>query len=175
MNSESTLINRVAGSGLVTLKLEEYFPKQEIVNFDLKPFLFRELILRELDFRQAMKDLDWMAHQHKILAVHCSNDAIIPTWAFMLVAQHASAHGIPAVYGNADEVLRILYHQTLKSMDWTRFEGAKVVIKDCSDLPVPQSAYLLATELLLPHAVSIMYGEPCSTVPVYKKPKKSIE
>lgn len=175
MNSDNVLVNRVAGSGLITFKLEEYFPKQEIVSFDLKPFLFRELILRELDFRQALKDYNWPEHQHKILAVHCSNDAIIPTWAFMLVAQHASALGIQAIYGNTDEVLRMIYHETLKSMDWSRFEGARVVIKGCSDLPVPQSAYLLATELLLPFAASIMYGEPCSTVPVYKKSKKTTE
>jgi len=171
MNNETTLVNRVASSQLITLKLENYLPKQEIVPFDIKQFLFRELILKEMDFRQALKDLDWSFYQGKILAVWCSNDAIVPTWAYMLIAKHAAEKGIELYFGNIEEVIRHIVHNNLNEVDWSQYESSKVVIKGCSDLPVPASAYLLATSKLIPYATSIMYGEPCSTVPIFKKSK----
>lgn len=169
MNHDSILVNRVAASGIITLNLEQYYPKTTIVGMDLKSYLFRELILKELEFRQTLKDLDWSVFQSKVIAVYCSNDAIIPTWAYMLVAKYGAECGARVVFGTPEEVLRILFHESLLNQDWSTYQDKKIVVKGCSDKEVPASAYLLVTEYLLPYAASIMYGEPCSTVPVYKK------
>ncbi len=171
MNSDTILTNRVASSGLITIKLEEFFPKEEICVFDLKNYLFRELILKELDFRQSLKEHDWSQYQNKILSVWCSNDAIIPTWAYMLIASYAAPYVHSIFFGNSDEALRSYFSKKIDAFDWTLYKDAKVVIKGCSDLPVPASAYLEVTNKLVPIASSIMYGEPCSTVPVFKKKK----
>ncbi|MBK9271075.1 MAG: DUF2480 family protein [Saprospiraceae bacterium] len=169
MSNETTLVNRVSNSKLVTIKLEPYLPQKPIVSFDLKPFLFKEWILKEADFRQALKELDWNQYENKMLAVWCSNDAIVPTWAYMLIAKHAAEKEIALRFGNPAEVTRQVIGENINQEDWSQYESAKVVIKGCSDLEVPASAYLLVTSKLIPFANSIMYGEPCSTVPVYKK------
>lgn len=113
MNSDTILTNRVASSGLITIKLEEFFPKEEICVFDLKNYLFRELILKELDFRQSLKEHDWSQYQNKILSVWCSNDAIIPTWAYMLIASYAAPYVHSIFFGNSDEALRSYFSKKL--------------------------------------------------------------
>ncbi|HRG31927.1 MAG: DUF2480 family protein [Saprospiraceae bacterium] len=173
MNNAGELVNRVASSGLVTIKLEDFYPVEEIVEFDIKPFLYKELILKELDFREAMQNHNWSSYAGKILAVFCSNDAIIPTWAYMLISTHASRQTADLFFGSSEQVLIQYFNRILDKFDWKQFQGSKLVIKGCSDKPVPPSAYLRVTHHLLPYASSIMYGEPCSTVPVYKRAKIS--
>lgn len=169
---DKPLVNRVANSGLITLKLEEFFPKQELAHFDLKDFLFMELILKEKDFRAALKEHDWAQYEGKILLVYCSADAIIPVWAYMLVATYAESVAADVFQGNADSFYTTYFMQALDQLDYSQYEGQRMVIKGCSDHPVPPAAYLEVTKRLRPLAKSIMYGEPCSTVPIYKQPKR---
>ena len=167
------LVNKVAQSGLITLDLEQYFPEAALIGFDLKQFLFREMILREKDFRQALKEHDWEQYTGKILAVYCSTDAIIPMWAYMLVTTYAAPFAANILQSDPEKALEILYLQKISELDLSPYEGQRMVIKGCSDKPVPAAAYLEITRRLQPLAQSIMFGEPCSTVPVYKKPKKA--
>lgn len=172
MNTEKPLVNRVANSGLLTINLEEYYPKGEVVEFDMKDYLFMELILKEKDFRAALKAHDWTAYEGKNLLVYCSVDAIIPIWAYMLVAAHAEPHALSVMEGRPQDFVRLAYQMALDGIDYGQYEGRRVVIKGCSDKPVPAFAYTLLTRCLQPFAQSIMYGEPCSTVPVFKRPRK---
>ena len=165
------LVNRVANSSLITIDLEEMYPAGEIVPFDLKGFLFMELILKEKDFREALNALDWEQYRDKNLAVFCSTDAIIPLWAYMLVATHAAPFvkeiGLCAPADFAEKS----FLKKIAALDLQAYEGKRLVIKGCSDKPVPAAAYLEITHRLQPVALSIMFGEPCSTVPVYKRAK----
>ena len=171
---EAPLVNRVAESGIITFNLEEYFPKQEIFEVDLKNYLFQGLILREKDFRAEMKQHDWSQYKDSIVCVFCSTDAIIPVWAYMLFTSLASAHANEVYVGTKEEYLKHHYYHVFSDLDIDSFESARVVIKGCSDRPVPPSAYAQITKLLRPVVKSIMYGEPCSTVPIYKRPLKRI-
>lgn len=169
---EKPLVNRVAQSGLITIKLEEFLPVGPIAELDLKPFLFRELLLREKDFREAMRDHDWHQYEGKNLLVFCSSDAIIPIWAYMLVASYATPHAKEVFHGQADAFYNAAINRYLAQLDAEQYRDQRIVIKGCSDKPVPPSAYVELTKLLRPLARSIMFGEPCSTVPIYKRPKK---
>jgi len=166
---ENKLINRVAKSGLLTINLEEFYPKSELCSFDLKDYLFHGLILKEKEFRQALKDHDWSIYTDKHVFIHCSSDAIIPTWAYMLVASGLYQIANSIYQGTEKEFLNHYYCQVLKNIDYSQYEGKKIVIKGCSNKPVPIGAYVALTNHLKLHALSIMYGEPCSTVPIYKK------
>lgn len=169
---EGNLINRVANSGLITINLEDYFPANEIMVFDIKDYLFQELILKEKDFRKSLKAHDWSQYQDKILTVTCSTDAIIPVWAFMLVAAYAEPFASEVYNGTKDEFLKVHYENVLPVLDYAQYKGQRIVIKGCSNQPVPASAYMRLTALLQPFAQSIMYGEPCSTVPIFKRPRE---
>ncbi len=166
------LINRVASSGLITLKPEEWAPAEQPDSFDLKPFLFMNLILKEQDFREAMKTYDWSRHQGKVLCVYCSTDAIIPSWAYMLVGSLAASVASELYFGTPEKWIshRLLHH--VDTMDMTPFTGQRVILKGCSDkLNIGPEVYLALTARLVPIVKSLMFGEPCSTVPVYKQPK----
>ena len=165
------LVNRVANSSLVTIDLETMYPLGEIVPFDLKGYLFMELILKEKDFREALQALDWEQYRDKNLAVFCSTDAIIPLWAYMLVATHAAPFVQDIALCEPAEFVEKTFLKKLAALDIQPYEGKRLVIKGCSDKPVPAAAYLEITRRLQPVALSIMFGEPCSTVPVYKKAK----
>lgn len=161
--------NKVAQSGILTFNLEELFPAAEIVSFDLKPYLFRELILREKDFRTALTSVDWKQYTGKILAVHCTNDAIIPQWAFMLVGVYAQPHAAHIYFGTEEDAIRQYYIKAVDQVDLEPYRNQRVVIKGCSHKPVPVDAYVAITHKLRPVVKSIMYGEPCSTVPLFKR------
>ncbi len=165
------LVNRVASSGLTTINLEDFFPKDEVVAFDLKPYLFMELILKEKDFREAMKAHEWTQYEGKNVLVFCSADAIIPVWAYMLVAMYAEPFAKEIFQGDEENFYKAHYEKIIANLDTSHYEAQRLVIKGCSDKPVPPSAYLALTKKLRPIAQSIMYGEPCSTVPIYKKAK----
>ena len=166
------LVNKVAQSGLKTINLENFYPNADIISFDLKDYLFQGLILKEKGFRAALKELDWEQYQNKILCIHCSSDAIIPVWAYMLVSSYATDIAEEIFVGSDMEYLTNYYDQKLKQLDFTNYQDGRVIIKGCSNRPVPPSAYAKLTQLLKPYAQSIMYGEPCSTVPIFKRPRK---
>lgn len=167
--TDKPLVNRVAQSGIITLNLEDYYPQGECIDFDLKPFLFHGLILKEKDFRQALDELDWEAFAGKNLLVFCSTDAIIPMWAYQLVAIHAQPYAAQIVFGTFEQFLAIHYYKALAQIDLEPYHGQRIVIKGCGDKPVPAAAYMELARLLRPVAKSIMYGEPCSTVPLFKQ------
>lgn len=163
------LVNKVAQSGLITLDLEDFFPKEAISAFDIKEFLFRGLILKELDFRAALKAHDWSAYKDKTVAVFCSTDAIIPQWAFMLVGTYLSAQTTEIYFGTTEDVEQKLFLLNLKNIDATKYIDEKIIIKGCGTKTVTGEAYLEITKKLQPVVKSLMFGEACSTVPIYKR------
>jgi hypothetical protein len=163
------IVNKVAASALVQLDLEEYYPKEEIAVFDLKPLLFMELILKEKDFRESLQNYDWSPFQDKIVAVTCTTDAIIPLWAYMLVVSYLQPIARDIIYGDEKEAVKQVFVKNIQSIDTSQFEDKRIVVKGCGDLPVGEFAYMEITKRLRPVAKSVMYGEPCSTVPVFKK------
>jgi len=162
-------INKVAESGIITLNLEEYFPKEQVVIFDIKDYLFMGLILKEKDFRQALKDLNLEEYKNKIVAVVCSAEAIIPMWAYMLISSVLLQTAHAVMMGDENEVIKKTLIKNIQQIEIKEFTDKRIVIKGCGETPIPEEAYLEITNLLRPVAKSIMYGEPCSTVPVYKK------
>lgn len=166
---DATLVNRVAASNLTTIDMEAWYPQGEIVPFDLKDYLFMGLILKEKDFREALKALDWSQYQHKNMAVFCSADAIIPMWAYMLVAAQATPFVADLALCTPDQFAETAFLKKIAALNPEDYAGKRLVIKGCSDKPVPAAAYLEITRKLQPVALSIMFGEPCSTVPVYKQ------
>jgi hypothetical protein len=163
------IVNKVAESGLITLDLEAYYPKGEIVVFDLKEYLFMGLILKEKDFRAALQQLDWSVYQEKNVAVTCTADAVIPMWAYMLISSYLQPVANEVVFGNTDDLRRQVLLRNIQQIDMTEFADKRIVVKGCGDAPVGEFAYMEITNKLRPVAKSIMYGEPCSTVPIYKK------
>lgn len=164
------IVNKVAESGLVTIDLEKYIPaKEKITVFDLKDFLFMGMILKEKDFREALKQHDWEKYSDKYVAITCSADAIIPVWAYMLVTTYLQPVARETMVGNEKEIHKAVFLKNLTGMNTSEFAGSRIVLKGCGETPIDDFAYAEATRILLPVAKSIMYGEPCSTVPVYKK------
>jgi hypothetical protein len=171
MKEEKALVNRVDESGIITLDLADFFPTEEIEEIDLKKFLVKELVLMEKHFREELKKIDWNTYRSKTVAVHCSNDAIIPMWAYMLVASYLEPFAKKIFYGNKNQAEAKLLADNIDTLDASEYAGARIVIKGCGDKPLPPHAYMLITKKLQPVVQSLMYGEPCSTVPVYKRPK----
>ncbi len=164
-------INKVSESGIVTIDLETYFPKEQIMVFDIRQYLFMELILKEKDFRQALKELDTEPYKNKITAITCSADAIIPMWAYMLIASELQPVAKIVILGNEEEARKKILIKNIQQINTEEFIDKRIVIKGCGETAIPEEAYLEITNLLRPVAKSIMFGEPCSTVPVYKKAK----
>jgi alanine dehydrogenase len=165
---EELFVNKVANSGLITLNLEDYFPQGERVFIDIKEVLFMGMVLKEKDFRDWVKTHDWTVYQSKNVAIGCTADAIIPTWAYMLMASKLSGIAREIVFGDLTALEAVLWRNAIANIDAEPFRDQKMVIKGCGDLPVTAAAYSEITRVLTPIAKSIMYGEPCSTVPVYK-------
>jgi Protein of unknown function (DUF2480) len=165
------IVNRVANSALISLDLEEYYHPGERVVYDIRQNLFQDLILKEKDFRAFVKEHNWQQYEGKNVALICSTDAVIPTWAYMLLATAISPHANLVVSGDLDALEQALFQQALTKIDISQFKDQRVVIKGCSKVAVPIFAYVEIIRLLQPVATSIMYGEPCSTVPIYKAKK----
>ena len=163
------IINKVADSGLITLDPADYYPKDETKIFDLKDFLFMGLILKEKDFREALKNLNWEEYRAKNVAVTCSADAVIPMWAWMLTASYLQPVAKAMVMGDEKELHKTIFLKNLSKIDLAEFADKRIVVKGCGDTPIGEFVYMELTRLLQPVVKSIMYGEPCSTVPVYKK------
>ncbi len=172
-NMDGVIVNKVSESGLVTLDLEEYYPREETIVFDMKDHLFMGLILKEKEFREAMKNLDPEAYKGKNVALTCSADAVVPIWAYMLAASYLEPVANDVVFGDTDFLHKTIFLKNIAKINAAEYADKRVVIKGCGDLPVSETAYVAITSLLRPVAKSIMYGEPCSTVPIYKKPKSA--
>ena len=163
------IINKIANSGLITIDLEKYLPGENLAIFDLKDHLFMGLILKEKDFREALKNLDWLVYQDKYVAITCSADAIIPAWAYMLVVTYLNGVAKDSYVGTAEEMQKHLFLKKIGAIDVNEFTDQRIVVKGCGDVNIESFAYAEITKVLLPVVKSIMYGEPCSTVPVFKK------
>ncbi|GGK23621.1 hypothetical protein GCM10007962_17250 [Yeosuana aromativorans] len=162
------IINRVANSNLVTINLEDYYPKGARIVFDIKDWLFEGFVLREKDFREQAKQFDWSQYQDTYVALTCSSDAIIPAWAFILVSIHLEPFTKKTIIGNLEQLETAIYQDVLQNLDVSEFKDKPIIIKGCSKKPVPQNAYIMLANKLKPIVKSIMYGEACSSVPLYK-------
>ena len=163
------IINRVASSKLITIDLEDYYPNGTRVVFDIKDWLFQELILKEKDFRQDVKNHDWSQYENSFVALTCSSDAIIPSWAYLLLTTELSLYAKKVVIGNLELLETVLYQRIINELDVSSFKDKPVIIKGCANKPIPPSAYTLLIEKIQPIAKTIMFGEACSTVPLFKR------
>ena len=163
------LRNRVAESGLITIDLEKYYPVEPIKVFDIKEFLFMGQILKEKDFRESLDLYDWFSFDGLDSVITCSADAIIPMWAYMLVVSKLEGKALSIHVGSKEDAIKNIFIQHLQTIDSAQFEGKRVVIKGCGDIIIPEYAYVEISKKLLPVVKSLMYGEPCSTVPVFKR------
>ena len=163
------IINRVATSKLVTFDLEEIYPKGERVSFDISQWLMEGIVLRESEFREKAKEHDWAQYQDKYVALYCSTEAIIPGWAYLLLSLHLASYAAKVTVGTLDELESILFAELLQNIDVSEYTDKPIIIKGCAHKPIPQNAYVLLAQKLQPVAKSIMYGEACSSVPLYKK------
>lgn len=166
---EKEIANRVEQSGLTEINLEDYYPKGDRVVIDVKENLFQGLILKEKDFREFVKNENWSKYKDKFVAITCSADAIVPTWAYMILSTSLQPFAKHLVFGDLKTLETFLFTQALSKINPEDFRDKKIVIKGCGDIPVSESAYVELTRILTPVAKSIMYGEPCSTVPVMKR------
>jgi hypothetical protein len=169
MQIQENIVNKVAQSGLVSLDLADLYPSGERLLYDIKDNLFHGLMLREKDFREFVKDHDWTTYTGKHIAIICSADAIVPTWAYMLLATKLSPFATSVVFGDLETLETVLFNQQLNTLDVEKYRDQRIVIKGCGDIDIPISAYVQITGKLTGIAKSIMYGEPCSTVPIYKR------
>ena len=167
MSEEIT--NKVANSGIIQLDLEEIVPIGERIVYDIKQNLFQEMILKEKDFREFIKSNDWSVYRDKFVALTCTADAIVPTWAYMLLAGALQPYSKKIIFGSLETLDTLLWEEALHKIDLSQMKDARVVVKGCSTIPVPEAAFTALTNYLLPHVKSLMFGEPCSTVPVFKK------
>lgn len=166
------IVNKIKQSKLETVDLEKFAEGIVIKELDLKDYLFHEMILREKEFRENLYQHDWSQYEGAYLTVYCSTDAIIPKWAYMLVVQHAEEFAMNVYFGTKDAAVRQLFREKLDLVNWEKYNGRFVLLKGCSKMDVPPDVYMYATKKLLPHVQKLMYGEACSNVPVYKKPRK---
>lgn len=163
------IINRVANSLLQVFDLEDYYPEGDRLALDISQWLWQGFVLREKEFRDALKEFDWQQFSGSYVALYCSTDAIVPAWAYMLITVYLQPYAKFVAQGSIEQLQANLYTQLLEKVDYTPFEGKPVIIKGCSKKPVPQEAYVMAAQKLMPYAKSIMFGEACSSVPLFKK------
>jgi hypothetical protein len=163
------IINKVTDSGIITIDLTTLLPNSEIVLFDIKPYLFMELILKEKDFRASLQSIDWSTFQDKIVGIHCSADAIIPMWANMLIVSNLQPYVKGVYFGDETKVREQLILEKIIELNANDYTNQRVVVKGCGEIHVGESAYIAITQKLRTTAKSIMFGEPCSTVPVFKR------
>lgn len=165
------IVNRVANSQLITIDLEDYYPKGERAIIDIKAWLFHEIILKEADFREHLKNHDWSQYQNKYIALTCSSDAIIPSWAYMLISTYLIPYAKKTVVGDLTILETTIYQEFIYNLNINDFKAKPVIIKGCANKPIPPTAYIQLIEKLQPHVKSIMFGEACSTVPLFKNKK----
>lgn len=163
------IINKVANSSLEVFDLEDYYPKENLVSFDIAQFLFEGFLLKEKEFRAQLKDFNWDSFKDTYVALNCSTDAILPAWAYMLVTTYLQPVTKKVVQGSVEQLKQAIYQDIIKSVDFTFYNDKPVIIKGCSKKPIPEEAYVMAMQEMMKHAKSIMFGEACSAVPMYKR------
>lgn len=163
------IINRVANSALEVFDLEDYYPKGIRTQIDISQWLIEGFLLKEKDFRTTLNNHDWSQYQDQYVAVNCSTDAIVPAWANILITSHLTPYAKKVIVGKIQDLDVTLYTEILSKIDYAVYQDKPVIIKGCSKKPVPENAYILAIQYLRPFAKTIMYGEACSAVPLYKK------
>lgn len=168
---QEEIINRVANSKLVTIDLDSLYPKGERIVLDISQWLFQGLIVREKEFRASLKEQDWQQYQDKYVILDCSTDAIIPGWAYLLITTHLQPYAKLCVKGKLEDLDTILFTELINSLDLNLYKDKPVIITGCSNNPIPETSYLQLIQKLMPVASSILYGEACSSVPLFKKPK----
>lgn len=166
---EKEIVNKVANSALKIFDLEDYYPTHARIELDIAQWLFHGIVLKEKDFRAALKEWDWTAYEGAYVALHCSTDAILPAWAYMLVTRYLQPVARQVFLGDAKQMEVAIYQDLLEDLDYSSYENLPVIIKGCAKKPIPEEAYVKAIQKLMPHARSIMFGEACSAVPVYKR------
>ncbi len=166
---EEIIINKVTNSAILTFNLEDFYPKQPIQELDIKQFLFMGLILKEKEFREMVKNYDWKQYENQIVCIHCSEDAIIPTWAYMIISTSLNEVNAEAFFGKKENYLDAHYYKVLNDLHFDNFQDKNVVIKGCGEKYIPNSAYVLASQKLSNYVKKLFYGEPCSTVPIWRK------
>lgn len=169
MDIQENIINKVAESGLTSFDLADYYPQGDRVVYDITDNLFHGLILKEKDFREFIKGHNWAEYQGKHVAITCTADAIVPTWAYMLLANKLAPYAQTVIFGSLETLETVLFENALLNLDLEKYRDQRIVLKGCGDIPVPVSAYVDLTAKLSKVAKSIMYGEPCSTVPIFKR------
>ena len=170
MPAQEPIVNKVAESGIITLDLSVFVPDQaSVLIFDIKPLLFMEMILREKDFRSGLQAIDWSEYTGKHVGINCSVDAVIPVWAYMLIATYLQPFAVSIHFSGASDLMKLIIATEITKLDISSFTDKRVVLKGCGDVHIPEEAYVAATARLRPVVKSLMYGEPCSTVPVFKK------
>ncbi|WP_323787607.1 DUF2480 family protein [Psychroserpens sp.] len=165
------IVNRVAQSKLVVIDLEDFYPQGKRVLFDIKDWLYEGFVLREKEFRQHVKSYDWSQHQNQYVALICSTDAIVPAWAYMLITIELASFSKKTIIGDLNALESSIYQHIINGLDLGSYQDKPIIIKGCSNKPVPENAYVFLSEKLKPIAKSIMYGEACSSVPLFKKKK----
>lgn len=171
MQQAGIIVNKVAQSGLITFDLETLLPDKKFKVLDMKDYMFQGLILREKDFRAFVKEHPWSQYQDQYLAITCSTDAIVPTWAYMLLANRLEPYALEVIFGDLDRLKSVVLRKAIDQLDLSQFEQAKMLIKGCSNERIPEDAYIYLTRKLSGVANSIMYGEACSSVPIFKRKK----
>lgn len=169
---ENEIVNRVANSKLVTIDLEDFYPEGQRVLFDISSWLFEGLLLKEKDFREQVKNHDWSTYTNNYVALHCSTDAIIPSWAYLLITTALQPYAKKIIVGSLEVLETVIYSEVIQSLPIDEYKGKPIIIKGCSNKPIPSSAYTILINKIQPVASSILYGEACSTVPLFKNRKK---
>ena len=165
------IINKVAQSSLVVFDLEDYYPDDHVVDLDVSQWLAEGFLLRETDFRAQLKAMDWTPYEDKYVALYCATDAILPAWAFALVAVHLAPLALKIIHGSKELAIIEWYQDILNKLDYTDYFEKPVILKGCSKKPVPNQVYTLAIQKLIKVSKSVMFGEACSAVPLYKAKK----
>ncbi len=166
---EEIIENKIAKANLTTLSLEDFYPKGERKHLDIKPWLFEEMILKEKDFREHLKNYDFSQYENCYVSVDCSADAIIPQWAYMLIGNTLQPFAKKVVFGSKEMLETVLFEESFSEVDFSQFEGQRVILRGCGHLPIPANAYLSFAARLRPFVKSLMFGEACSTVPIFKR------
>ncbi len=169
---EKEIVNKVANSALKVFDLEDYYPSNPRLQIDISQWLYEGLVLREKEFRSILKDLDWSVYKDAFVGLYCSTDAILPQWAYMLVTSYLHGVSKEVFLGNKQELEKFIYQQIIDSLDFSSYQDLPVIIKGCSKLPIPEEAYVLATNKMCLYARSVMFGEACSAVPIFKRKTK---